>query len=151
MSIRAFSHVAVGVRDMERSLRFYRDVIGLQISADQPEQFPGLDGGAPIKRRGVYLRWKDGPDASFLVLDQQLSRASFGEPPRVFEVGTHHFGFWVDDLDAIAERARAAGFELLTQPGNADSRDYGEAPGKKIRSCFLFDPDQNVVQVDQRL
>ncbi len=151
MPIRAFSHVAVGVRDMDRSLHFYRDVIGLEISADQPEEFPSLDGGAPMKRRGVYLRWKDGPDASFLVLDQQLSRAPFGEPPRVFQVGTHHFGFWVDDVDAIAERARAAGCKLLTQPGNGDSRDYGEAPGKKIRSCFLFDPDGNVVQVDQRL
>ena len=151
MAIRGVSHVAVGVRDMERSLRFYRDVVGLTISADQPEEFPGIGGGAPTKRRGVYLRYQDGPDASFLVLDQQLSREPFGEPPKVFQVGTHHFGFWVDDVDAIAERARKAGFRLLTQPVNGDSRDYGEAPGKKIRSCFLFDPDGNVVQVDQRL
>ncbi len=151
MPIRAFSHVAVGVRDMERSLLFYRDVIGLEVSADQIEKFPGFAGSEPIERRGVYLRWKGGPEASFLVLDQQLSRAPFGQPPTLFAIGTHHFGFWVDDVDAIAERARAGGFGLLTQPGNADSRDYGEPPGKQLRSCFLLDPDGNTVQVDQRL
>ena len=151
MAIRAVSHVAVGVRDMDRSLCFYRDVLGLSIRTDQPEEFPGVDGGTPLKRRGVYLRYQDGPDASFLVLDQQPSRAPFGEPPKLFQVGTHHFCFWVDDVDAIAERARKAGFRPLVQPVDADSRDYGEAPGKKIRSCFLVDPDGNIVQVDQRL
>src|SRR5262245_50973849 len=98
MPIRGVSHVAVGVRDMERSLRFYRDVLGLRVSADQPEEFPGFDGGAPIKRRGVYLRYQDGPDESFLVLDQQLTRAPEGRPPKIFQIGTHHFGFWVDDV-----------------------------------------------------
>ena len=35
-SIDAISHIAVGVTDMERSLGFYRDVLGLDIAARYP-------------------------------------------------------------------------------------------------------------------
>ena len=34
MPIRAVSHIAVGVRDMDRSLEFYRDVLGMSVSLD---------------------------------------------------------------------------------------------------------------------
>jgi catechol 2,3-dioxygenase-like lactoylglutathione lyase family enzyme len=151
MAVKAVSHVAVGVRDMERSLRFYRDVIGLRVRADLIEEIPSMDGQEPRKRRGVYLCWSEGPRESFLVLDQQLTPAPWGEPARIFQVAIHHFGFWVDDVDAIAARARAGGFHLVTEPGNGDTATYGEPPGGKVRSCFLLDPDGNCVQVDQRL
>jgi catechol 2,3-dioxygenase-like lactoylglutathione lyase family enzyme len=149
MAIKAVSHVAVGVRDMERALRFYRDVIGLRVRADLMEDLPPMDGKPARKRRGVYLCWSEGPEESFLVLDQQDE--PYGEPARVFQVGIHHFGFWVDDVDAIAGRAQAAGFRLMTQPGIGDTKTYGEPPGGKVKACFMLDPDGNCVQVDQRM
>src|SRR5690606_2440569 len=108
MKIRNVSHIAVGVRDMERSLAFYRDVLGLHVSLDAIEELPSIAGAPPIKRRGVYLRWREGRDESFIVLDQQLSQPPFGEPPKTFQVGTHHWGLWVDDVDAMVARAEAA-------------------------------------------
>jgi catechol 2,3-dioxygenase-like lactoylglutathione lyase family enzyme len=152
MAIRGVSHVAVGVRDMDRSLDFYRDVIGLTVRFDETEEFAGGSSGKfpSVKRRGVYLQFSDDPDASFVVLDQQLSRDPWGEPAELFQVGLHHFGFWVDDIDAIHERATGRGYEIITGPGDADSITYGEPPGKIIRSMFMRDPDGNTVQCDQR-
>ena len=108
-----------------------------------------MGGAGPMKRRGVYLCWSEGPDESFIVLDQQ--QEPFGEPARLFQRAIHHFGFWVDDVAAIAERARAGGFEVVVEPSEGDSWTYGEPPGRRIRSSFLRDPDGNNVQVDQRL
>ena len=56
--IKAVSHVAVGVRSMERSLPFYRDVLGLPVVADQEESFGDFGG----RRHAVYLRWGDEAD-----------------------------------------------------------------------------------------
>ena len=151
MAIRAVSHVAVGVSDMDRALGFYRDVLGLKVDLDTIEEFPGRDAENPVRRRGVYLRWGQGPDASFIVLDQQLSRAPFGEPPRLFQIGTHHFAFWVDNLDELVERAQGAGFQVAMAPVDADTKAYGEAPGGRVRTVFLHDADGNSVQLDQRL
>ena len=77
MTVHSVSHVAVGVRDMDRSLTFYRDLIGLDVRFDDIEEFRGAE--APrVRRRGVYLRWSDDPHAPFIVLDQQLTRGRGG-------------------------------------------------------------------------
>ena len=85
------------------------------------------------------------------MLDEQISREPFGAPPRLFQVGTHHFGLWVDDLDAMVARAEASGFTPAIPAVDADSEAYGETPGGKVRTVFLRDPDGNFVQLDQRL
>ena len=73
MSITAFSHVAIGVRDMEVALPFWRDVVGLRVSLDTIEEMPQGDGKPTAQRRAVYMRWDDDPRSSFVVLDQQLT------------------------------------------------------------------------------
>ena len=151
MPIQAASHIAIGVRDMQQSLGFYRDVLGMHVSLDAPEELPAIGDAPPLRRRGVYLRWREGPHETFIVLDQQLSREPFGEPAGLFQVGVHHFGLWVDDADAIVSRAEAAGFPVLFPPGDGDTKAYGEPPGGVVRSAFLRDPDGNVVQLDQRV
>ena len=150
MTIRAISHVAVGVRNMDRALRFYRDALGLRVKLDTIEEIPGFEGSEPRKRRAAYLGWSEGPHESFVVLDEPLSGAPTGEPARLFQTGIHHFSFWVDDITAIVARVRAAGFTVLFEPGVGDTVAYGEAPGGKVLSTFLLDPDGNYVQLDQR-
>ena len=66
MKIRNTSHIAIGVSNMEQSLTFYRDILGLRVSLDDPLENPG--GALPKPRHGVYLRWDEGPDATFIVL-----------------------------------------------------------------------------------
>ena len=152
MGIQAVSHIAVGVRDMEVALGFYRDVLGLRVTADKIEEFSQGPGLPPAKRRACYLRWVDGPHASFIVLDQQITNEITGEPAALFQMGVHHFAFWVDDLAGMMERVRAAGVIVLMGgdgPG-ADTEMYGEPPGGRVKSVFLRDPEGNYVQLDQR-
>lgn len=151
MAIRGVSHIAIGVRDMDAALAFWRDVVGLEVRFDDTEEFAGLEAGVTTRRRGVYLRYGDDDHDSFIVLDQQLGRDPWGTPAELFQVGVHHVGLWADDVDAIAERARAAGFPPWVGPADGDSKDYGEPPGRTIRTMFVRDPDGNVVQFDQRI
>jgi catechol 2,3-dioxygenase-like lactoylglutathione lyase family enzyme len=150
MAVRAVSHIAVGVRDMDRALQFYCNVIGLYVSSDRVQSFTSFTSDKPVRRRGVFLRWREGADASFMVLDQMLDEPAAGGALDLFELGTHHFSFWVDDVDGVVDRAKAGGFPVIF-PHVADSEDYGEARGGRVKSVFLRDADGNFVQVDQRL
>ena len=153
MGIQAVSHIAVGVRDMDVALPFYTDVLGMYVSADKVEEFPQGPDQPPAQRRAVYLRWVDGPHASFVVLDQQLSWDTKGDTTPLFSMGCHHFAFWVDDIAEVMERVRAAGVDVIMGgddgPG-ADTIMYGEPPGGRVKSVFLRDYEGNFVQLDQR-
>ena len=89
-------------------------------------------------------RWRSTPAAAY------VSGGSLTPARRFYDLGIHHFGFWVQDVDAIVERARAAGADVMMAPLDSDSADYGEPAGKVIRSALLRDPDGNIVQLDQR-
>jgi catechol 2,3-dioxygenase-like lactoylglutathione lyase family enzyme len=152
MGVRGASHVAVGVSDMERALVFYRDVIGLRVTLDTVEGGAGDRLVGADRRRAVYLRAADGPDAFFIVLDQQLDREAFGSPPRIGQLGTHHFSFWVDDLQETFDAMVANGFRPIIRPTEADALAYGEPAGSgRVLTAIIKDQDGNPVQLDQRL
>jgi catechol 2,3-dioxygenase-like lactoylglutathione lyase family enzyme len=156
MKARGISHVAIGVSNMDRSLHFYRDLLGLRVMQDNPEENTG---GMPAlfhdpqrgqKRRGVYLRWQEGPDAAFLVLSEHPGSPS-GAAIKLDQVGIHHFSFWVEDLQAVYEKVQAAGVPILLPPTVGDTGALGEPPGGKMLSTLFQDPDGIIVQLDQRL
>jgi catechol 2,3-dioxygenase-like lactoylglutathione lyase family enzyme len=153
MAIRAMSHVAIGVRHMDNAVAFYRDVLGLRVTADRIEEFPQGDGQAPACRRAVYLRWIDGPESTYVVLDQHLSQETQGVPTPLFDAGLHHFAFWVDNFDDLLRRIGGMDLEIVMGgdgPG-VGSEWVGEPPGgRRVRSAVIRDPEGNYVQIDER-
>jgi catechol 2,3-dioxygenase-like lactoylglutathione lyase family enzyme len=147
--MRNISHIAIGVRDIDEVLPFWTDVIGLKVDLDTIEEWP-LNGEI-FRRRGVYLRSEHGPDAPFIIIDQQLTHEPFGEPKQLFENGINHVGLWVDDIDEIIERAKAAGTPIVLGPTDQDSEAYGEEKGHTVRNVLFLDPERNVIQLDQRM
>ena len=133
--MKAVSHIAVGVRDMDRSLHFYRDLLGLKVCLDTMENVGGVKklftNPQKGKRRAVYLRFEDGPHASFLVLSQNPGESP-GEAIKLDQVGVHHFAFWVDDLRARMAKLEAAAVPILLPPTESDTVAYGEPPGGKV-------------------
>ncbi len=156
MAIKSVSHIALGVTDIERALSFYRDVLGMAVDADYVQDLPpgGMDHelnkGRDIRRRQVWLRWGEaGPHAGALTIDQLFRPEPADRRGDIYDLGVHHFAFWVDDIDAVMERASAGGFRVI-MPHEAQTHYYGEKEAGTIRSVFLYDADGNVVQCDQR-
>jgi catechol 2,3-dioxygenase-like lactoylglutathione lyase family enzyme len=139
---------------MDRSLRFYRDLLGLRLTLDTMERIGGIGPmfANPQKgeRRAAYLRFDDGPHASFIVLSQNPGGPN-GQPLKLDQVGVHHFSFWVDDLRERIEKLQAAGVKILLRPTESDTVAYGEPPGRKVLTALFEDPDGTIVQFDQRL
>lgn len=152
--MRGVSHVAIGVSDMDKSLPFYRDLLGLRVTLDAIENVGGLPSlfrdPQKGKRRAVYMRWEDGPEASFIVLSAPVGPPS-GEPIKLDQVGIHHFAFWVKDLRAKVEKLKAAGVPILVSPLVSDTVAYGEEPGGKVLTCLFQDPDGIILQFDERM
>jgi catechol 2,3-dioxygenase-like lactoylglutathione lyase family enzyme len=153
MSLGSVSHLAIGVRDMDRSLAFYRDQLGMQVTSDREQQLAPsemyTDATAATSRRVAQLRWADDPDAPFLVLS--TFPAATGTPLRLDQVGMHHVGLWVKDLAGKAQRMQAAGVRFVMEPTPTDARGYGGQKGEKVVTCLFEDPDGTILQFDERL
>src|SRR5919204_3356863 len=129
------SQIALSVTDLRRAHHWYRQVLGLA-PAGGTNLFAGplasMVQGVP---RSASTCWwlVDRQDQFQIELFEFRSPLVRRMPPdwRPCDVGYTTVSFWVDDLDAVVERAREEGSEPLTDPVGG--------PGKR-RVC-LRDPD----------
>ena len=99
-------HVALSVADPWETAEFYKELIGL-------EEVTELDGDLA---EGVFLT--DGV-VNLAILHFKSDEASQGTGKDF--VGLHHIGFWVDDVIASGQQARAAGATwIMGDPNNPD-------------------------------
>lgn len=130
---------------MDVALAFYRDFVGLRPTVDHEEQ--RQDGSS---RRAVYLAWSDSTRSGFIVLDQSLGAPAPGGPAQLYDLGLHHLGFTVDDLDEVLARAADHGVTVRRTTTESGPR-YGEPGDARIRTALTTDPDGNIIQFDQWL
>lgn|GEM_PF-1085347 len=156
MTVFGVSHLPIGVEDAEKVLPFYVGVLGFKVVSDfvqdiQPHQGPELHRGRHIRRRQIWLRQNGGAHSFAIALDQ----LSLGDPADhrcdIYDMGIHHIGLWVDNIEEIVQRAREAGHPVL-MPHTASPDGYGDDDGEgRIASVFLRDPEGNLIQCDQRI
>jgi catechol 2,3-dioxygenase-like lactoylglutathione lyase family enzyme len=137
------------VADLERSVRFYRDVIGFREAKgfDVPAQVAtdaGLTDGKPLSIRVLVLG--EGDNATKLKLMQVADTAP---RPGDNEFIHSHTGFryltiMVADTDAALERLRAAGVKPLAKSPVAIPETI--APPGLFLTC-VRDPDGNIVEL----
>ena len=107
------AHIGIAVEDVERILPFYRDILGLP---------------------AVPLHDTDGARISGLAAGESLvellqpneSESPIGKFLATRGPGIHHICFAVDDLDAVLDRCRTAGIQLV------DETPRHGAAGKRI-------------------
>jgi len=99
-------HVALSVTDPWETAEFYKESLGL-------EEVSEIDGDLA---EGVFLT--DGV-VNLAILHFKSDEASQGTGKDF--VGLHHIGFWVDDVVAAGQQARAAGATwIMGDPNNPD-------------------------------
>lgn len=118
------SALVLTVSDLDRSIAFYRDVLGLGLSA--------LDDVTASKLRVDYAL--DGVTIA-LGLNQSDTSAPTGSPGAMW-----HLCFAVPRLDPVVERLRKAGAAFAVEP---------RAARGGVRICFFFDPDGVLLELTE--
>lgn len=128
------NHVGLCVADLDRSLRFYVDLLGferdgeLAVPDDPTARLLGLD--PPVGLRAVYLRLGD----FRLELLHYADRTPQARERPMDELGLTHLSFGVDDHRALLERVEAYGGTVVR------ATDIGVA-------AFVRDPDGQLLEI----
>ena len=134
---RRINVITLAVEDLERSLSFYRDGLGLETQGIIGTEFEGddatpagaaamfeLDGGLILS---LYPRSELAKDANTTLGSHRSSEFSIGQIVAAKE-----------DVDAVLEQARSAGAELTDDP---HERPWG------IYSGYFRDPDGHLWEI----
>lgn len=122
----SIEHATIRCRDLEESLRFYRELFGAQLLFRR-----NLPGGKTI----VYLRLGE----SMLELMDLGAAREGGDPRECY--GVHHLGIKTTDFEAACRELRARGVPFLVEPFS---------PVAGIRLAFVQDPNGAVLELAER-
>ena len=143
MDASAVSHIAFCVSDIEKSLSFYRDILGMKVIFDQVQDT--TTGGLPHvyqhprqTRRTVHLTFGDSP--LHLVMTSHPDDSADGTPIKLDQVGISHYSFGVPDVSALFSELEAKGVPLAA-PREAWTNSEG-----RMSSFYVYDPDGILVQ-----
>ncbi|MBT8201318.1 MAG: VOC family protein [Acidimicrobiia bacterium] len=139
MDLKAIHHVGLVVRDLDRSIYFYHDLLGLPFANEPTEWFegPALEKGVGVpgaKLRQVCL-WV-GPASSMEMIEYaNRPEESTKAVPNNY-MGAAHVCFLVDDIHAKKAELEGKGVEFYSDVNIVD-----EGPLAGWRWCYFSDPD----------
>ena len=138
IAMRAQSHVGITVRDLDASVRFYHDLLGLEISTEPSPWFEGPELGHGVGVPGAALR-----QVCLRLGDTLLELLEYRTPPSDTErpllshcVGASHIAFGVDDIEAAKTALERRGVEFYS---GINVVDEGVLAG--WRWVYFADPD----------
>ena len=147
MEATAVSHIAICVRDLDKSLAFYRDILGMRVDFDEVQDttsggLPSVYAHARRTRRTVHVRYGPGQTAPSLVLTSHPGEDPDGGPIKLDQVGISHLSFTVSNVAGLAAELTSKGVEMA-----APLEAFTAADGR-VSSIFVFDPDGILLQFD---
>jgi catechol 2,3-dioxygenase-like lactoylglutathione lyase family enzyme len=140
-------HYGVTVSDLEETLPFYRDTLGLELvsrghvergSADSEtfEDFVGVDGTVDVEV--VFL---DAGGCQVELLQYHSPEGEDAHGASNNDPGASHFCLEVEDIDAVYDDLRADGVEFVSEPVTLS---------KGVRVAYMYDPEGKIVELSDR-
>ena len=139
-------HVAITVSDMERSLKFYRDVLGLREDSShdlEGEIISRMAGKDKVRMKVVRLICPETPDIK-IDLQQYLEPKGKQSDSNLGDVANGHVCIEVNDITKAYADLKEKGVQFVSEPVIFDL----EAEGK-IGCVFFTDPDGYVLELTE--
>jgi glyoxylase I family protein len=135
-------HTGITVSNLERSLAFWRDVLGFELShtahqtGELAEEITGV-AGAEI--RLAVLKTPGGHKFELLEYLAPADRKPVALRP--CDIGSLHVALLVDDLDAVLKRISASGWKAAGKP---QTLKMGPNAGKRV--VYVRDSDGTTIE-----
>jgi catechol 2,3-dioxygenase-like lactoylglutathione lyase family enzyme len=140
----AADHTGITVANLERSLAFWQNVLGFELShrAHQTGELASEITGVPGAE--ISLAVLKAPGHKIELLEYLAPPERKRVEPRPCDVGFVHVALTVDDLDAVLSTIAASGWKTAGQP---QTLTVGPNAGKRV--VYVRDPDGTTIEFMQ--
>ncbi len=136
-----FNHTSFTVTDLDRSIAFFRDLLGFELTSRGPRDDAAIQRLTRIAGASISVAFLSGPDHTMELIEYSAPDQRGTFLPPMCDAGASHIALNVDDLDAAIEGSRAHGFEPM---GEVVAIDAGPNKGRRI--VYLRSPDGITVE-----
>lgn len=140
------THVGLTVSDMEKSLAFYRDILGLRFCGElmmEGDETDALFGRKGCRARVAYLNGSDTLGAPTVELIQFLSPTAAADTASLFKTSVSEICFRTGDIENLYRRLRQNNVECLSPPQPFDFTAFGFGKSKVF---YFKDPDGIILE-----
>ncbi|MFP5343851.1 MAG: VOC family protein [Candidatus Limnocylindria bacterium] len=145
-AVTGFFHGGITVRDMDRSLVFYRDGLGLEQAFDRILDAPYLREVLDLEFQHIRAVYLHVPGGGYVELLEYVGIERLSAASRPCDYGAGHLCLYVDDVDAMHARLVELGFAARS----SGVVDITAGPNQGARSCYMSDPDGYAVELFQK-
>ena len=139
--VKALHHTGFVVRDLESSIEFYRDVLGLQLVRRLERNRGPIDQVVGYRDAHLLIALLNAGNGHHLELIQYVNPPPAERPTEERSVlGGTHLAFEVEDIEATHRTLTNNGARKLNPPVRVSSERI---------ACYLQDPDGNWIELLQ--
>ena len=142
--IKGIHHPCLIVSDLDRSVAFYRDLLGMKVTTEFESSGPFVESMQELPDASLRLALLEAQEDA-LELIQFVSPRGKPFDRRRCDVGTTHVCFEVDDIDAHYQDLQKKGVRFTTPPLLIDG-----GPLKGWRVVYFIDPDGITLELMQK-
>jgi catechol 2,3-dioxygenase-like lactoylglutathione lyase family enzyme len=145
--MQSIHHVGITVRDLDTSIAFYHDIIGLRFAVPPTGWFTGSDLARglgmqpPVALRVALFEVGDG-STWFEILQYESPPSTARTAPPQNEIGAAHVAFHVADIRAEYQRLQGVGVRF-----NSEVNVVDDGPLAGWRWVYFRDPDEHTIEL----
>lgn len=145
MSVRRLNHVSLTVADMDASLAFWRDVLGLSVLGRGVAEYDHLDRIIGVGHTRIEWAELAIPSGTILELFRYLEPEGDSIRPEPSDPGSMHICLEVDGLDLLVGQIHESGYTTRSpQPVEIPFGDW-----KGFRDIYVTGPDGAIVELTE--
>lgn len=146
MTVQRFNHFNVSVADMEAAIRFWKDLLGLELTGRGIVRYDHLD--LIVGLDDTKIEWAELNIPGGGIIELFCYHNPTGTPvdPAVNNPGTTHFALEVSDLDTLVRELQEAG--ITTTSRDAVRIPFGDWGGWKC--IYVREPNGITIELLER-
>jgi len=138
-------HFGIVVSNLEKSLHFYKDILGLKIQRDMLEEGKFVDdilGLQDVKVRTIKMSADEGNTlVELLWYQSHLGRKK--EDKKIFDIGPSHLALTIDNLENLYQKLKSEGVKFNCPPQ--------VSPDGKAKVVYCYDFEGNPIELVEEL
>ena len=137
--VKGYRHTGIICKDLDKSLEFYRDFLGLEVIQDFWDDSDYMNKITGIQNANTHMIKLKAGDGTVVELLDYITHPTDLIKQEIYNVGACHIAFQVYDVDEAYHNLSRKGVRFISEPV-LSSEGFAKV-------CFCFDPSNTRIEL----